>query len=484
MIRGLSHLLLNDAAPTGSCCSSLPLADRGSQPLPAVDPGPGPYWNLFAYPVRLGSAHYVFLTDTKSVVTVDEQTFGDLAGAQGRTVPDRLTAGELTAFHSVGLVRNEAPAAQLTQVFARSTPSLHEYELLHIITSYTCNLTCSYCFMLSNLGTDQKLLSFDDAKRGIDLYFSRPHKPDSVIHFYGGEPLLHPRLIDDCLSYIVERYSASVIPKLITNGTLYGHQILDLLDRYDFDLSVSMDGDREAHDVFRVDRAGRSTFDKTIEGIRAFQSRGHNPKVLVTVGEHNVHRLPEIVDKLCDLQPHALALNFPRELPSVDNNLGDEAAELTFWVDQYARSLEVCYERGVPELYFADMLFATLTDTPVLSPCAACGKQISVGPGAQIGPCQAFVAAGMFSQPIEEFDETSPTGPFAPWQTVSKTMSTKCSRCPIAPICGGDCSFDRYNRTGSLNEPLPFHCDLRLAMAHLLAERLVSGQPIGFTPAA
>jgi len=456
-----------------------------SQPALVIeDPGPGPYWNLFAYPVQVASGRYAFLTDTKSVISIDERTFEDITDARGHSVPGHVDDQQLMAFRSVGLVSDDPPVRQVDHVFARAEAAPRDYELLHIITSYTCNLTCSYCFMLSNLGTDQKLLSFDDAKRGIDLYFSRPHNPDSVIHFYGGEPLLHPRLIDDCLDHIHENYSISVIPKIITNGTLHGPQVLDLLDRYNFDLSVSMDGDREAHDVFRLDRAGRSTFDKTVDGIRAFQARGHNPKVLVTVGEHNVHRLPEIVGKLCDLRPHALALNFPRELPSVDNNLGDEAAELSFWVDQYARSLEVCYEQGVPELYFADMLFATLTDTPVLNPCAACGKQISVGPGAQVGPCQAFVAAGMFSQPIEEFDEESLDGPFAPWQTVNKTLSAKCSRCPIAPICGGDCSFDRYNRTGSLREPLPFHCDLRLAMATLLAERLVAGRPIGFAPAA
>jgi radical SAM protein with 4Fe4S-binding SPASM domain len=133
-------------------------------------------------------------------------------------------------------------------------------------------------------------------------------------------------------------------------------------------------------------------------------------------------------------------------------------------------------------LYFADMLFAYLSGEPVLSPCAACGSQVSVGPGGQVGPCQAFVAAGMFSQPIEEFDPTKSSGPFEPWADVSKASSRQCSRCPIAPICGGDCSFDRYNRAKSLHEPLEFHCDLRFLMADTLVRRLVSGQRLGFAP--
>lgn len=119
----------------------------------------------------------------------------------------------------------------------------------------------------------------------------------------------------------------------------------------------------------------------------------------------------------------------------------------------------------------------------MLSPCAACGSQVSVGPGAQVGPCQAFVAAGMFTQPAEQYQENQADGPFAPWRGVSKATSRKCSSCPISAICGGDCSFDRYNRTGSLLEPLPFHCDLRLRMADHLVGRLVAGQPAGFAAA-
>ena len=378
-------------------------------------------------------------------------------------------------------MRREPTRRQFEAVFSLRTRATRENQLLHLITSYTCNLTCSYCFMLADLGKHgRKLLSFEDAKKGIDLYFRSPYAPDSVMHFYGGEPLLHPQLIDDSLTYIQQRYCDTVIPKIITNGTLHSPHVLDLLRKYDFDLSVSMDGDKQAHDVFRVDHRGRSTFAKTVAGIRAFQEIGYEPKVLITVGEHNIRRLPEVVSFVLSLRPHAIALNFPRELPDVDTGLDGEAGDAAFWVEQYERCLELCFEQHIPELYFADMLFAYLSGEPVLSPCAACGSQVSVGPGAQVGPCQAFVAAGMFSQPAEQYERQDADGPFAPWQNVNKATSRKCSSCPISAICGGDCSFDRYNRTGSLLEPLPFHCDLRLRMADHLVGRLVAGQPVGF----
>jgi uncharacterized protein len=495
MTLDISHLLLAD--PAGCGCSAAGCgvsADHEShrQPVPSTFPAPHAaadvqggagmlHWNLFAYPVAINSRRYAFLTDVRSVLAVDEATFSALQGAKGGPVPDGIVADRAERLLELGLVRREPAPRQFEAVFSHQRQAPRENKLLHLITSYTCNLTCSYCFMLADLGNHgKKLLSFEDAKKGIDLYFRASYVPDSVIHFYGGEPLLHPQLIDDSLTYIHQRYCDTVIPKIITNGTLHGPRVLDLLRKYDFDLSVSMDGDKQAHDVFRVDHSGRSTFAKTVAGIRAFQEIGYEPKVLITVGEHNIRRLPEVVSFVLSLRPHAIALNFPRELPEADTGLDGEAPDAGFWVEQYERCLELCFEQHIPELYFADMLFAYLSGEPVLSPCAACGSQVSVGPGAQVGPCQAFVAAGMFSQPAEQYEQQDPGGPFAPWRKVSKATSRKCSSCPISAICGGDCSFDRYNRTGSLMEPLPFHCDLRLRMADHLVRRLVAGQPAGF----
>jgi MoaA/NifB/PqqE/SkfB family radical SAM enzyme len=394
MIRDISHLLIQQGTETGCSCRSggalndqcLPVEVNGGVDQTASTSEY--FWNLFAFPFSLGSRRYALLTDRKTVLGLDESTFRDLIAARGAPVPAEVTDEQVVKWTELGLVSTKSAGQQFTKVFAAKSAAPRENELLHIITSYTCNLTCSYCFMLTDLAIGKKkILTFADARKGMDLYFGQPHKKDSVVHFYGGEPLLHPQFIDDCLGYIHARYSTEVLPKIITNGTLCGQRVMELLCRYHFDFSVSMDGDRKAHDVFRVDHSGRSTFDKTVRGIRRFQEIGYDPKVLITVGEHNIRRLPEVVEAVLDLGPHAIALNFPRELPTADNGLGDDVGESGFWVDQYERCLRMCYERNIPELYFAD-------------------------------------------------------------------------------------------------EPLPFHCDLRLRMAELLGMRLVSGKVLGFAAGA
>lgn len=187
-----------------------------------------------------------------------------------------------------------------------------------------------------------------------------------------------------------------------------------------------------------------------------------------------------MVETVLDLRPKAIALNFPRELHTISSGLDEETADLGYWVEQYGKALDACFARGIPELYFADMLFAFLSGEPVMNPCAACGNQMSVGPGAQAGPCQAFVTAGQFTRPISLLKIEPRPRVFTDWENVSKASSRKCTSCPIAAVCGGDCSFDRFNRTGSLHEPLEFHYELRLKMATTLAERAITGHPIGF----
>jgi len=243
MTLDISHLLLADSPGCGCSAAGCgthghdghQLAWPGAEPALGDLPGePGPagtlYWNLFAYPVAAGTRRYVFLTDIRSVLAVDEATFRGLQGAKGGAVPGGIPPDRMERLLRLGLVREAPPRRQFEAVFARQTQARRENKLLHLITSYTCNLTCSYCFMLANLGKHGRtLLSFEDAKKGIDLFFRSPYAPDSVIHFYGGEPLLHPQLIDDCLTYIRERYCDTVIPKIITNGTLHGPRVLDLL---------------------------------------------------------------------------------------------------------------------------------------------------------------------------------------------------------------------------------------------------------------
>lgn len=97
-------------------------------------------------------------------------TFDDLRGARGAPLNDRFPEELVAKWMDAGLVSTDSAVQQFTNVFRAKSSEPIENELLHVITSYTCNLTCSYCFMLADLAEGKKkVLTFDDARRGIDF---------------------------------------------------------------------------------------------------------------------------------------------------------------------------------------------------------------------------------------------------------------------------------------------------------------------------
>lgn len=89
MTLDISHLLLADPAECGCSAAGCGApADHESRqrpdpytrlaadaPADVQDSAGMLYWNLFAYPVTVGSRRYAFLTDVRSVLAVDEATF-------------------------------------------------------------------------------------------------------------------------------------------------------------------------------------------------------------------------------------------------------------------------------------------------------------------------------------------------------------------------------------------------------------------------
>ena len=62
-------------------------------------------------------------------------------------------------------------------------------------------------------------------------------------------------------------------------------QLLLMCDRHD--VGVSIDGPREMHDAYRVDKGGKPTFDRVIGGLEALKRNGVEWNALTTVNAAN-----------------------------------------------------------------------------------------------------------------------------------------------------------------------------------------------------
>jgi len=121
-----------------------------------------------------------------------------------------------------------------------------------------CNMKCRHCSARNHMGTDRKPLQYEEI---LDLSDQFLEMNGAAFVITGGEPTLHPRLLD-----IVDHVDKDkAIVSMFTNGYRLEEMAEDLLSAGMFGVLVSLDSDRpEVHDELRR-TAG--AFDTAMRGI-------------------------------------------------------------------------------------------------------------------------------------------------------------------------------------------------------------------------
>ena len=176
----------------------------------------------------------------------------------------------------------------------------HAPRSFHVMakpTGATCNLDCEYCFFLSKemLYPDSRFRMATDLLETYvrQLIEAQPHAPEIIMAWQGGEPTM---MGVDFFRLVVELQARFAKPgqeisnTLQTNGTLLNDEWGEFLAEHKFLVGISIDGPREMHDAYRVDKGGKPTFDKVMRGLDVLKRHGVEWNVLTTVhaanGEH------------------------------------------------------------------------------------------------------------------------------------------------------------------------------------------------------
>lgn len=73
----------------------------------------------------------------------------------------------------------------------------------------------------------------------------------NTISFYGGESLIEYKLIKQVVEYVRGK-NVNINFAMNTNLTLLTEDILDFLIKYQFAITISLDGPKEVHDLYRI----------------------------------------------------------------------------------------------------------------------------------------------------------------------------------------------------------------------------------------
>ena len=151
------------------------------------------------------------------------------------------------------------------------------YLNVTICVTEECNLECTYCYMVGK--NNFKKMTFETAKKIVDFIVNDPYcnslSDNLLIDFIGGEPLLEMELIDKISDYIClllyskkHKWFNNLQFSFSTNGTLYDSKIMENYlkkHRYHAGFGFSIDGTKEKHDLTRITRDGKGSYDKVIK---------------------------------------------------------------------------------------------------------------------------------------------------------------------------------------------------------------------------
>jgi len=161
-------------------------------------------------------------------------------------------------------------------------------------TGAVCNLDCKYCFFLSKQtlypGSDFRMAD-DVLEEYIRQLLDSQQGPSVALAWQGGEPTLMGldfflRTMELVAKY--RRPGQQVEHSIQTNGTRLDDAWCEFFRQHKFLVGLSVDGPRELHDTYRVDKGGKGTFDQVMGGWEMLRKHGVEFNILCTMHAANV----------------------------------------------------------------------------------------------------------------------------------------------------------------------------------------------------
>ena len=159
---------------------------------------------------------------------------------------------------------------------------------LSLAVAQKCNLGCTYCYaQQGDFGGPPKSMPLEVALRAVDLLVEGK-EPGARLNlaFLGGEPLVNRAVVQAATRHAAERARGRGVTltfSITTNGTLLTEGDAGFFEEFGFAVTVSLDGERSAHDALRPYKGGRGTFDRVMANVEPLLSRQRRMQVSARV---------------------------------------------------------------------------------------------------------------------------------------------------------------------------------------------------------
>jgi uncharacterized protein len=167
-----------------------------------------------------------------------------------------------------------------------------------------CNLDCKYCFYLEKEKLYPGKSNFRMTDQVLDLYVRQyiqsQNVPEINFAWQGGEPTLMGLDFFRRIVELQQKYAngKKITNAVQTNGTLLDDDWCEFFSANNFLIGLSIDGPRELHDRYRVDKKGKPTFDAVMRGLSLLKKHKAEFNTLCVVNRLNSQKPLEVYEFL------------------------------------------------------------------------------------------------------------------------------------------------------------------------------------------
>jgi uncharacterized protein len=341
-----------------------------------------------------------------------------------------------------------------------------------------CNLDCAYCYFLSKellYPGSRFRMANELLEEYTRQYIEAQRAPEVTFAWQGGEPTLMGLAFFELAVALQQKYrrpGMTIHNAIQTNGTTLDDDWCGFFRRHGFLVGLSLDGPRALHDVYRVDKGGKPTFDRVMAGLELLKRHRVEFNILTTVHAANAERPLEVYRFLRD----EAGARFMQFIPIVerDNDTGFQEGEAirprSVTGRQYGAFLTAIFDewvrRDVGQTFvqiFDVALAAWYGQRPGL--CIfeeTCGLALAMEHNGDVYACDHYVEpshrlGNMREVPLIELVASDKQRAFG--EAKRDTLPRYCRECDVRFVCNGGCPKDRVLTTPDGEPGLHYLCE-------------------------
>ncbi|KUO18428.1 FxsB family cyclophane-forming radical SAM/SPASM peptide maturase [Streptomyces dysideae] len=347
-----------------------------------------------------------------------------------------------------------------------------------------CNVDCDYCFVFNSKDQVARRLparmDLDVARaaaRRISEHATAHGLPTVHVVLHGGEPLLAGvRHMADVLGTVRQGIPAGIEVRfeLQTNGTLLSEAWLDLFERHEVVVGVSLDGPPAANDRHRLTHSGRSSTAATVRGIELLRSRPHLFAGLLAVVDL-ANDPVEVHDYLASFDPPVIDFGLPHGTHDDPPHRDDpNVPEYGLWMSRVydAWLARPDHQHSIRMLEDVVALSAGVrgsVETLGLAPPTSVviesdGTVEGVDTLRSVEEGASWLGLDVFGQ---SFDDALAHPKLQHRLYGKDALAEQCQSCPLVEVCGGGYLPHRFSTARGYRNPSVYCADLEYLIRHV-----------------